>query len=254
MPRTLILLAAVLSVMVGCATTAERASLPPGSWRMESGQICEDLGSPERPAAVDEVADPGALRGILSEHSFFREAAGDTALISIQYDSTGALTRAWLHHPATTAEQEDRFEQLLKRHVAPSAAPRTQAWLLAVRTPGFVLAPIEAKFACEPWMRTENRRALARLLERSENLDLLGNRRAVLRVFLDADGTVKRTRVTRSSGSIRADQRFAELLQTVRFEPALIDGVPVAVWIELPVAVAVREPVPPATNRRVPVT
>lgn len=54
---------------------------------------------------------------------------------------------------------------------------------------------------------------------------------AIMWVYVDADGEVGNHQVLKSSGYDVFDRAAGELVEVMRFEPALRDGEPLAVWI-----------------------
>ena len=52
--------------------------------------------------------------------------------------------------------------------------------------------------------------------------------------FVDVDGLVKKTQVSKSSGHAALDQAAIRVAQVLRFSPAMKDGVAVATWVEMP--------------------
>jgi protein TonB len=64
----------------------------------------------------------------------------------------------------------------------------------------------------------------------------------VLRVSVQADGTVGRVRVERSSGVAQLDAAAVTAVQRWRFEPARRWGVPVAIDVRVPITFTIRSP------------
>jgi TonB family protein len=61
--------------------------------------------------------------------------------------------------------------------------------------------------------------------------------RAVLWVFIDAEGRVGNTRVVESSGQTLVDAVALAAIREARFEPARNRDAAVPVWIQLPIVV-----------------
>ncbi|CAN5798739.1 hypothetical protein BH23GEM3_BH23GEM3_16750 [soil metagenome] len=70
---------------------------------------------------------------------------------------------------------------------------------------------------------------------------MVQNRSATLSLYVTEDGTVKKSHIHKTSGSFQTDRVFLRIVQTVQFQPANINGVPVPVWIVLPVSVTMKE-------------
>lgn len=114
----------------------------------------------------------------------------------------------------------------------PSAAqPQPAATVAADGTRVYEVREVDA----EP--RPRNVHALRRELERSypaELRDAAISGRVDVRFRLDREGVPRDIRVTRSTDR-RFDQPTVESVGSLRFTPALLDGRPVEVWIDLPV-------------------
>ncbi len=63
---------------------------------------------------------------------------------------------------------------------------------------------------------------------------------AVLWVLIDRTGSVTRTRLVQGSGRVELDEAAAAAMRQFRFTPALSQGEPVPVWIQLPIRFAPR--------------
>lgn len=57
----------------------------------------------------------------------------------------------------------------------------------------------------------------------------------VLRVFVETSGQATKSEVYRSSGFARLDQAALDYAGCLRFKPPLRNGVPVAMWFQVPV-------------------
>ncbi len=68
-------------------------------------------------------------------------------------------------------------------------------------------------------------------------------RRALIWVRVGETGGVQDTRVSRSSGDSALDRALLAAVAVARFQPAILDDEPLAVWIEIPVRVG-----PPSTG------
>jgi TonB family protein len=68
-------------------------------------------------------------------------------------------------------------------------------------------------------------------------------------IYLDAGGSVQRTRIARSSGHDALDEAAQAVAREMRFSPALNRGQRVAVWIQIPVTFMTRSHAAPDTLR-----
>lgn len=64
----------------------------------------------------------------------------------------------------------------------------------------------------------------------------------VLKVLVQADGTVGALEIARSSGYPLLDQSATSTVRTWRFNPATVDGRPVSEWYQIPIPFTLHEP------------
>lgn len=78
-----------------------------------------------------------------------------------------------------------------------------------------------------------------------------GGRTASIGALLSRDGQVLHSEVMESSGDVRMDRFAGDLAREMRFLPASMDGVPMDVWVVLPIRVLMPRAAPrPATRSR----
>ncbi len=231
----------LLALAAGCSAAASsRAGAAPNA---QGGRAPRAV--PER-LILTEVADSGALARALAAEPFVG-AGSDTALLSVSYDSTGALVSVGFFHPAASEEQAERLGAIIKGLLAAAARPKAHAWALVIRGDVPRVLPFEPSGEAAPRMlnRSELARALQALAARPE----LRNREAQVWLYVGMDGAVKNARIVRTSGSVEADRALLEVARQARFEPARLDRFVVPVWIQFPLAIRKAEPAsPPRTG------
>ena len=127
------------------------------------------------------------------------------------------------------------LERELARYVVP-AKPAGDPMLvyraLAFRSNGTLVLTGRSYVSCAPsFIETQDlRNAMARARAR-----LVTDAAAVIWIRVDPSGLPSEVRIHQSSGNERADLLIAEVGELTRFEPAMQDGRPSAVWIQLPV-------------------
>lgn len=72
------------------------------------------------------------------------------------------------------------------------------------------------------------------MAEAGRQLGLREARQAILQAYVLTDGTVGDLEMNRSSGDPGLDLAAAEVLRSAVFTPALIEGIHVPVWVQLP--------------------
>lgn len=178
---------------------------------------------------LGEVADTAALLAALAADPFV-QSGRDTALLVIDYDSTGALSRAMLEHAAAAEADVQRLRELLVTLLSASSVPGARGWFMLERGESPRIQPFEWREEVMP--RMQNRPEIARTLRvLSADRDLLG-RRITVTTRVGNDGSVSEARVVRSTGSVRADQALLDLTRRVRFTPGRLDRFPVSVWVQ----------------------
>lgn len=168
-----------------------------------------------------------------------RAAASDTGLVSVAYDSTGALGEIrYFRRQMVTEEDARAVARHLRDYFPALGAPRVNGWGLLVRDPFPRLVDYQPRGECMPAIA--NRGELARLLLRAADDRAVRGRSAVVRVHVGRDGSVMDARVHGSSGSVAADQALLGIARRARFAPATLDGFLVPVWSSFPLSIVGR--------------
>lgn len=113
------------------------------------------------------------------------------------------------------------------------------AYLFMGDASGPALRRLDRLGQCAPSIPNE-RSVARRIAEEARDLNL--QQRAVVRlfVFVERDGSVREVRVEETSGDATVDVAAASVFRNVRFTPARIEGMPVAVWARFPVTFSPR--------------
>jgi periplasmic protein TonB len=115
-----------------------------------------------------------------------------------------------------------------------------------------VFTPAEAQTSCDPLLNpglpcftpytakptVRNRPDVARLLARHYPAELKSagvGGVALMWILIDADGVVRNVQLKQSSGIKKLDEAALLVARDLVFEPATNRGVPVPVWIQLPI-------------------
>lgn len=214
-----------LIILSGCASGTARPELlssgtPPRGQRCTIGAVPDPL--PSVAEVVDTARFSAALRGE------FGSIRGYT-LVSLRADSTGEWTRVRSIEGDLPAPAEERAVALLAQHLRPADGVRRMRIRLDLDPlPGFELGPSES---CAPAVRNEPE--VVRLL-RAEAQAIGARGIVVLWIRTDELGRAGEVRIHRSSGSVQLDAAAARVARRMEFHPALLDGVPVAIWAQVP--------------------
>lgn len=197
-------------------------------WRPHPAQSCSWV--PERLPLLESVVDEKAVvEAALGIPGF--EDAGNHYVVSIALDSTGAVTGITSIASTFAPEREPELLDLLVPHVRARASEGTRRLRLGVfggDEPAVVLGPAQS---CSPTLA--NRRTVGRMLT---NLGTGRRGTATVWVFVEANGVPSNFRLEASSGDGSADAIAMTVAREMRFLPARIEGVPVSVWVALPVS------------------
>ncbi len=142
---------------------------------------------------------------------------------------------AWLSIPVTFGPSASNTTSSIERAL-PVGEERDVAVLPEGRTDDISRAPVFTPMTVRP-----------RIVNASEvNQALTENYPPLLRdagiggtahvwFFIDADGTVQKTQIQKSSGHDALDQAALRVAETIRLSPAENHGQPVAVWVSVPI-------------------
>ena len=141
-----------------------------------------------------------------------------------------------------SSQEADSVVELVQ--AALGAAPPTTLWAFRLRIdpdPSTATLALERSRVCAP--RPEARSAMVRteLVTREQAnalrdeaaLGAMRRRTVRFRVLVGADGKTREVELTRSSGDQAWDVNYAGTLKQRRFVPGTLDGVAVAMWVEL---------------------
>jgi TonB family protein len=171
-------------------------------------------------------------------------------LFTIEFDSTGAVdtVRAMLDPlPASYAAPVAAAIRARLRPQAPSRSP-VRTWIRAVAGPQ---ARVDRPRLHENQPQLLNRSAITQQLSwaaaaQQQRVGRFppGGYEARVRFRVLADGTpqAQGVSVTQSSGDVDVDREAVDVVQRMRFRPATVEGVPVNVWVELPIRFQVQAP------------
>ena len=101
-----------------------------------------------------------------------------------------------------------------------------------------------------------NRGEIARILSgaagRYTSLLLMGPRTTLVKFRVQADGTpeAEGAEVTLSSGDPQLDDEALAVVGRMRFRPAKVEGIPVRVWVQVPITFQIQSPPPPSVRPR----
>lgn len=220
--------ALVVSLLaLGCARGAGTVIPELTPWNPPEGQTCSAAGGKfALDALLDSVA---AVRAV--------EALGPVdgaLLLSTAVDSAGAVSR--FHRIETTLPESgaEAVATEIRRLVRGNPpGPRLGRILLVITEGRVTTLRSGASRACGPVILNEP--AVQRAL-RAQHWTLGRAGSAVLWLFVDRAGSVARSRVEVSSGDPDLDRALLEAGRTARFLPALIDREPVAMWVQIQLA------------------
>lgn len=226
------------------------SSPPPGP----PGTVCRSF-LPRDETPLTEALDSAAAAEALSQ---LWEASSGLTVARVPYDSLGALDTVAVYSEAMTEATQDRLATALTGYARPRGEPREMVYLFLGDGAGPGLRRVPALRQCRPELLNEER--LQDLLVdeamRLDDLGLLPNRAVpVLWMFAETDGLVARIEVNRSSGRVPIDDAAVRIMRNAVFTPALVEGIPLGVWVQIPVrfqVVGPREPMllppPPFPN------
>ncbi|MEZ4424451.1 MAG: TonB family protein [Gemmatimonadota bacterium] len=162
---------------------------------------------------------------------FLAQTSG-LVLATIGPDTTGAL-QASVFARELPEILENALEGTL---IAAARSPLpSQSITLTLRTEqGPRLRGVRDPAMCRPAMRNTSLVEQA-VTQEAQGLDLDRTRIVTVWVFVHTDGTVGRTLVQRSSGSVDVDAAALRAIRAARFQPAQIEQIPMEVWVAFPI-------------------
>jgi len=203
-----------------CASSSARTS---GACRSQSWRS----GGP-----LADVVDSAAFIGRFDSLSTQRLGL---VVATVAYDSVGAMQDVVVQSRSALSTTLQAMREALRAMAPPSSDPDSRFYLVLSDDAGLRPRRVDRLRGCAPAFRDKGR--LASMLEREAAL--LGIDRLVtihVLAHVREDGTVDEARVDRSSGSPTIDQAATRVVQHAAFVPALVEGIPVAVWASFPIS------------------
>lgn len=199
------------------------------------------------PPAPEAVLDVAAYRAAL-DRALGKPPAG-AALLSVGIDSTRRVVWFRVLHStlpdSTTALVGDTLKGYLKAATRDGHATGWQHRLQITPAAQDGFVRVGESYRCLP--RIRNRSAITQRLNDGvrdhPNIAKLPDRQRTTSVWVHVgrDGSVLGTRIARSSGRADVDRIAVDAASIAIFEPAVFDGQPYAMWINLPVIVVARK-------------
>ncbi len=157
----------------------------------------------------------------------------------ISADSTGAPS-AMIASEALDAAGRDRLEEILERHTRVTPDRREPMSLEVGTWMGLAPRRLERTQQCSP--QVLNMAEIQRgLMQEAVRLDVEGQARVIVCMFVETDGTVGQARVYESSGRLNVDRATLDVMRGTIFSPARLEGIPLGAWVQIPVNVQVIE-------------
>jgi TonB family protein len=209
--------------MSACASggTGDVAS-PPSECR-------SDLAAHDR--ALSEVADSAALQAGLGLH--WPEGV-DLVVARVLYDSLGVLEQTDVWARGLSDEAEAEMGRVIGEVMVTDFTPDESVNLFLGDEAGPEVRRVGEFAMCQP--RMLNRSVLLTDLRgAASRAGIQGTHLVPVLVFVRADGGVREARVNESSGNMDADLIAVRAMEDARFIPALLEGIPVDTWVQVPV-------------------
>jgi TonB family protein len=235
---------AALPLVLGLAACAPGVaagpSLLPTGWAPPQGQRCEVDDAPRQLPSVDQVVDSAALAGELG-------AAGGHGLFTVGFDTLGMADTVRLAGGDLPAATQTAWYQAVTRRMrerSPFPVPvrrgRPQSWTVLLRVdagspPSFRLGRSEE---CPPILtngfavQNYAQQTFAQLIQ--NNPIQRRPARVVMEFVVDSTGAVGNARVYSSNGVPSVDEIARRAVSQGRFQPALLNRVPVSSSVRMP--------------------
>ena len=222
-----------LPVVVLTVVLTACASAPRGA----SEESCV-TGLPPDPRSLATLIDSTTVHGDLLKRL---DASSGLTLAVIYTDSLGAPT-ATVHSAALPRRAEESIEATLVSNLRRFTRSDTLYAVLAEE--GAVGPRRVSEFGrCAPAL-INVRDVQRELVRQARALSLRDVTVVRATMFVDEDGRVGETRIEESSGRFAIDQAAVEVWRMAEFRPARIEGIPVGVWVTLPITWDMRGPAP----------
>ncbi len=217
---------------------ADRKDLVLSDWRPPPGQTCEIMMPDRGLPAADAIVDTAAVESAIARLSKSSDPPVGYALFSIMADrdSTGRPRRVHLLESDLPVETAAAVVELVQTHLRLPPEGQRNVRLRLTLGDGVRFA-VGAQEMCKPVLR--NRTDVEIILSRAaRRLGYTGT--AVVWIFVDRLGNVRRARLKESAGVPGIDELAVQLAYRMKLYPALSDRVPVPVWVTIPVVVRKR--------------
>ncbi len=215
-----------LSTMAIAATLA----LPQASFAVQACRSSLDASN----RSLNVLADSAAIH---DEFSSGWQAAGGLVLVEVRYDSVYRLAAVNTHAIGLSEDLRERISASFLVHHRETESDHREEVIVFDRGDGLSLFLVDGVERCAP--RATNRVAVRRrLIELTEDFDRFERRKFEMALWLlvDADGSIRETRVARSTGRFGLDQVAVQVARELEFEPGLIEGIPHAAWVRFPMS------------------
>jgi TonB family protein len=187
--------------------------------------------------APAELFDEGA---ILTAVPADRASDSLVAVFSFSVDSTATLAEPRLIGGEMTAEEAAQL-QVAMSNAYNGWALEERAFRARLRVEGGEQPRLSLHTPehCPPEMTFRSRRRAGQHLQTLvDEVDLPTT--VVLRLFADDSGRVTEVNLQFSPGNVSVNESVMAFAETLRFHPALRDGAPVPVWVEVPFTIRPR--------------
>lgn len=217
-------LAVLPALALGCASSSQPSLL--GSRAPHDDQYCKVTWAPDPLPPVSAVVDSAELATALTREL---GPVSGYALISLAADSAGTWTRARVIESTLALEAEEKLAAVVSQHLRSGDSRRQMRLRLDLDSGGrFELGATQS---CRSALR--NATEIERLLKTAA-AGLIGRGVVVLHVHTNEKGQAGEILVSQSSGFTALDAAAVRIAARMAFYPALNDGIPVAVWSEVP--------------------
>jgi TonB family protein len=220
-----ILFAVPLTLAIGCASTPTQPELlssrvPPAAQFCRTSWVPDPL--PASSAVIDSAGFTTTARRELGSVSGY-------VLISLAADSTGKWTRIRTIETDLPNATQEKLIPLVGQHLRAAESRRLMRLRIDLgESHQFALGATQS---CRPALRnaTEIENQL-----KAAAAELSATGTVILQVHTAESGQAGEVVISRSSGVRAVDEAAARIGRRMVFYPALNDGVPVAVWAEIP--------------------
>jgi TonB family protein len=222
LPRTF--LAGAVALLVGCA-----------SFGGGGPDSCSSA-LHRHPTSLNVVLDSARLQRDLEARW---GGSGGLTLAGISFDSATDSVSVRVYSESPSESFRASVASKIRGAINDDLSDAPSFRLVVAEGPEPAVRRVEGFRQCAPEVLDE-RDTERRIEAESERLGVSQRQIVRLELSILADGTVAQVRVVGSSGNTNVDLAAARVLQTARFTPARIEGIPIPVWITLPVTFSPR--------------